>query len=298
MKLKKIAATVVMTTTIATMATAQTGHEFSIGVGGGLASLMHKPQIDLYLGGVAGLGYTYFFNEHWGIGTGVEVSQYKGKFNLQYFDESYNAYDGYNNFKYNYELFDFIETQQAVLVNIPLMMRYVSGMFYFSVGGKAGIPLNARFENSAARIVASGYYDEFNLILHDPMFMGFGEFKNQRNRSKFDMKTVFSASLEFGFRWRLGHKKILYTGIYADYGITDGKPDGAVKLIPYNASNNYYPNSVVAAAANGKTLTDKLSPFAAGLKLSIAFGNDLEPKAARAAEEAIAKPGKKATNRW
>jgi outer membrane protein OmpA-like peptidoglycan-associated protein len=270
----------------ATVAMAQPSrHEFSINVGGGLSALQSKStagSASLGLGGFAGAGYAFHFSEHWGIGTGVEAALFNGKYSLASLSDSYQSNDGEENFEYHYTMEGYSDRQQAILLNIPLMLRFQTGKFYAALGGKAGIPLSAKFNSSADRLDASGVYPPPALTLHDPAFMGFGKFTDLSHKGDLTLKTAFFASVEAGVRWQLSDRLALSTGIYLDYGLNSVRPSAAAPLIDYPASDQYQPNSMLTSTSAGKPLADKLNPIAAGIKIGLIFGASAKktPKAA------------------
>jgi hypothetical protein len=260
-------------------ASAQSKHEFSVQAGGGLSTLNYKSvegNSKTGLGFNAGLGYTYFFNTNWGISTGVGVALFNGKYDIPSFSESYQSNDGTENFEYRYTAKNYNEKQNAILLNIPLMLRFQSGKFYAAFGGKVGLPLSAKYENSLSELQASGYYPQYDLTLNDPAFIGFGTFKSISNKDDLKLKTAFFASAEVGAKWNLSAKTSLYTGVYLDYGLNDIlKKDAATKqLITYNTTtpDDYKPNSILESSTRGVSFADKVTPLSAGIKFSLAFG--------------------------
>jgi hypothetical protein len=255
----------------------QSRHEFSVGAGGGLSTLTAKPALGKAaqgFGGFFGLGYTYHFSEKWGAGTGVSAALFNSRFDASELNESYPSNDGEEDFEYRYRLSGYSENRQAVLLTIPVMLRFRTGKLYAALGGQAGIPLRAKYDSKAAKLTASGYYAAPYLTLNDPLFMGFGEFTNLSNKGDLELKTVFFASAEVGLKWQPGGKTVLYTGVYVDYGLNSAlKPPAAnARLIDYKASDDYQPGSAAASSNAGRAMVEKLTPVAAGVKLSLAFG--------------------------
>ncbi|GHT67115.1 hypothetical protein FACS189452_04230 [Bacteroidia bacterium] len=283
----------------ATAATAQESfHEFSIVAGGGLSTLHYKPaegKAKWGFGGLAGLGYTFRFSEHWGIGTGVEAALFTGKYSLTSLSDHYPSHDSEQDFDYHYTISGYRDRQQAILLNIPLMLHFQTDIkmpnlvalqgFYAALGGKVGIPLSAKFNSSTNRLDASGVYPPPTLTLYDPQFMGFGEFAALNSKGSLALKTAFFASAEAGVRWRLNDKLSLSTGLYVDYGINNIRPSAATPLIDYRGSDDYQPNSVVTSTNAGKPLVDKLNPLAAGIKVGLLFGVPSSDKAPKAPPE-------------
>ncbi|GAP72507.1 hypothetical protein SAMD00024442_34_6 [Candidatus Symbiothrix dinenymphae] len=270
-------------------------HEFSLVVGGGLSSLHYTPTVgdaSLGLGGFAGLGYTFRFSEHWGVGTGLEAALFNGNYSLASLSDHYPSYDGEENFEYHYTIEGYRDRQQAILLNIPLMLHFQTGRYYAALGGKVGIPMSATFNNSA-KLNAWGNYPPSSLHLEDPPFSGFGSY-TVSNKGDLALKTAFFASTEVGVRWQLSNGWSLSTGLYADYGLNNIRPTATASLIDYPdylVSDNYRPNSVVASTNAGKPLADKLNPLAAGIKIGLHFGipssnaPDNAPKASKTPPE-------------
>jgi outer membrane protein OmpA-like peptidoglycan-associated protein len=275
MKSKKI---IIIATLFATLtATAQSQHEVSIQAGGGLSSLQYKPTIGKSTPGIgldAGVAYTYFFNSHWGIGTGAGIKLLTGKYKLPSLTDAFQSNDGTEAFEYRYSLNKYSEKQQALSLTIPLMVHFQSGKFYAALGGKVGLPLSANYKNDLDELQAAGYYAHDDLLLNDPEFMGFGTFNKLSHKANLSLKTAFFASAEVGVKWRLSDKLHLYTGIFVDYGLNNiRKNETVTTLIEYNdaTADAYLPNSILASGVDNQDFVDKITPLAAGIKLSLAF---------------------------
>ncbi|MDR0832870.1 MAG: PorT family protein [Candidatus Symbiothrix sp.] len=258
---------------------AQSKHEFSIAAGGGSSTLRYKSVEGAGKSGFGsnvGLGYTYFFNANWGLGTGVGASLFSGQYDIPSFSEFYQSHDGEEAFEYRYTAKNYNEKQRAWLLDIPLMVQFQTGKFYAKFGAKAGIPLSANYKNSVGELQASGYYPQSDLTLNDPAFMGFGTFTNISNKDDLKLKTAFFAAAEAGVKWKLSGNLALYTGAYLDYGLNNTlkQETSANHLIAYNAAaaDTYRPNSVFNSQKEGKSLVDKVNPLSAGIKVSLAFG--------------------------
>ncbi|GHT53097.1 hypothetical protein AGMMS49982_15150 [Bacteroidia bacterium] len=267
---------------VAVAATAQPAqHEFSFVAGGGLSTLNYSPtagNAEFGLGGFAGLGYTFRFSEHWGLGTGVEAALFNAHYSLASLSDHYPSYDGEENFEYHYTIEGYRDRQQAILLNIPLMLHFQTGKYYAALGGKAGFPMGAKFNNSGD-LNARGDYPPSALHLQDPPFSGFGLYPVS-NKGDLALKTAFFASAEVGVRWKLSNTVALSTGLYVDYGLNNVRPSATAPLINYPdylVSDIYRPNSVVASASDlrgqnvGKPLVEKVNPLAAGIKIGVHF---------------------------
>jgi len=271
--------------------TSQVKHEFSVYGGGGLSTLLYNPAVGKQsngFGGLAGLGYTLFFNDYFGIGTGAEIALYNAKFkSASFYSENMTVDISGDPFLYKSQIEGFKERHTAFSVNIPLMLNFQTGgyhRFYGALGAKIGIPLTADYKSSVGKITTSGYYEFENheYAGDDFEFMGFGTFSDEvGGKGDLKLKLAYLASAELGMKWNLSKNTALYTGLYADYGLNDiAKRESGIAV--YNAGNpqDIGFNSVLSSQykkPNGKTenFTDKVSPLAVGIKVKLAFGKGI-----------------------
>lgn len=267
---------------------AQQKHEISIYGGGGLSALNYKlynvnnDKVTAKAGVLAGVGYTYFFNNNWGISTGAEYTTYKSK------SESYSilntsvVVDNYDDpFDYNVYQKGRTENQEASYINIPLMVQFQANEtkgFYAALGGKIGIPTSGKYKYQYDQLTATGYYPSLNVLYDDLEYRGFGTFEGQSGNNDLKFKTAFMLSAEAGMKWSLGDKLSLYTGVYADYGMNDVIKDKKDKqLLPYNnedplhSLNNSMLDSKYTNTWTDRSFTDKVKPLAVGLKVRLSF---------------------------
>ena len=270
----------------------QIKHEFSVYGGGGLSTLLYEPAAGTQsngFGGLAGLGYTLFFNDYFGIGTGAEIALYNAKMKSASFSSESQAADiSGDSFLYRTKLDNFEEKQTATSVNIPLMLNFQSGgyhKFYVALGAKIGIPIWADYSSSTGKITTSGYYEYENFEYKGPdfAFLGFDTYsKDVDGKGDLKLKLAYLASAELGMKWSLGKNTALYTGVYFDYGLNDiaERENGGIAV--YNTGNpqDIGFNSLLASQYNkssGKqeNLADKVSPLAVGIKVKLAFGKNI-----------------------
>jgi hypothetical protein len=247
-------------------------HDLIVSLGGGISNLGLKSSVadksSVPFGYSAGLGYIYYFAERLGINTGLEIAVFKGGGKFASYTDSYQAHDGEEYFDFNYTLNSFSETQRAVFLNIPLMLRYRHDRFYAAAGAKIGIPMSASYENRAAGLQTKGFYPASNLELTAPAFKGFGRYDNIAGNGNADFSTAFFLSLEAGVKWEINGRSSFHTGVYLDYSPADVRPSRASnRLIEYTADDNYKPNSLAASS------TAKLHPISFGIKVGWSFGN-------------------------
>jgi len=254
---------------------AQVVHEFSINGGVGLSALNYKLSAgkkNLGFGGDCGLGYSYFFKEQWGFGTGVDFGFYNAKAKLDNVqvitsglqDSENDRFDMYSTLK------NYTEKQKAIFLNIPLMLQFqTKGIqkFYANAGVKIGFPLSSKFRVSDAEITNKGYYPDYDNWLEMPAFACFGTFSDYNSTGKLKLGLTAMLTLEVGGKWKLSEKVTLYTGIYFDYGLNNSLKDKDQPFVNYSNSHpaEFTTNSALPS------LTDKINPMAVGLKLRLAL---------------------------
>jgi len=266
---------------------AQYAHEFSLYGGGGLSTLNYNVTAGKQnngFGGKVGLGYQFFFSKKFGLGTGAELALYNSKYTLDNLSQQYMTTDMEGtDFEFRSAITNYKETQQAMLLQIPLMLQFQTGskhQFYAALGGKAGIPLYGKSESSSATIVNSGYYPEENYEYTTQEFMGFGAFTGRNADNNLNFKMAFFASAEAGVKWKLKNKLALYTGAYLDYGLNNIYKENstAQQFVAYNTASprDFTENSIFASQytqnGNSQYFTEKITPLAVGIKIKLAFG--------------------------
>jgi hypothetical protein len=153
-----------------------------------LGSGVHNLKYDLPNGKVknqygysASMGYTYFFDQQWGLGSGVGVQSYGANPILNYtsatpaIDEKGDPYEFRNNYT-NWQ-----ETQKALFVEVPLTVQFRHSLskklgLLVSVGAKVSIPVSSTYETTGGEMVASGYYSQWDAELYGLPQHGLGNY--------------------------------------------------------------------------------------------------------------------------
>ena len=263
-------------------------HEFSVHAGGGLSALNYNVTFGeqrLGLGGHFGLGYHFFFSQHWAIGTGLELGFYRSKFDMDNLSFSFMTTDMQGvEFEFRSIVNNFEEKQRAMLLQIPLLLQFQTGdsnsrhRFFAAAGGKIGIPIRGRYSNTLP-FDNVGYYAFENALYNTQTFMGFGQFPSRTQESNLDFKTAVFLSAEAGVKWRLSDGRSLYTGLYLDYGLNNiiNAPSPRPTLVEFNATTPtaFAVNSVIHSQYKptgsniAQTFTDNIKPIALGIKLRL-----------------------------
>lgn len=279
------------------------GHaqELSVSVHGGVSGISYKTDMGdggIGFGGGIGLRYTHYFNNHWGILTGVEARYNSNTFelddNVQF---SSNEIDDQGSaFEYRVSTSGYEEDQKFYSFGIPLMLQYRGSIsdrtgFYISLGGKVLLSQKLDSEASARTMSLRGYYPDLNLEIDDLPAHGFGTINNWTADSKVSVKTTILLSAEGGLTFKLKDNLKLYTGIYADYGLTDMQEDSqSTNIVSYN------PQSLEGTLSNGvlaaENIVQKANYLSAGIQLKLGFKlgrhKTVPPTAIDEVEEAVA----------
>jgi len=293
-------------------ATAQEkGSYLSLGAGVGPTGLHYEwdgiriEGIDkIRLGGNFHLGYSYFFSQHWGIGTALGISCYnsQAQYNRSFYDNEYwslgtqtggdniNLLDPNQEGNHNYELRARLswwkENQHALTFDIPLQAQYQTLFgtkkklgLYAGLGLQVHFPLKSTFkvvDSNANHLNISGVFEssgiEYGLTYHPSVaWHGFGSIPDPeaklRWRGDNNLKFELSALGNLGLIWKLSRRTDLLTGLFLDYGLTNVKKDSENLLTaPANYSKSFY-----------NTQTDETTgkPIGSGIKYAGIINSNL-----------------------
>lgn len=263
----------------------QEKHEISVYAASGLSALRYDLNggvRDNRMGGGLGLSYGFFFNDNWGVTAGGEISCYYAKARMQPF--SGGDYVQSKNFTYNYDVINYRESHELIVINIPVMFQYQAPLLldehdcYAAIGAKIGFPWQLKYKTSGATYTTSGINHNDNSIIDSPESDGFGTFSEKRNKHHIDYKTSYMLSAEIGMKWALSRFFFLYTGVYCDYGLNDIiKANSNKSFVSYNDKipSNIYHHSMLESSygQEGERIgfTGKVNPIALGIKIKFTF---------------------------
>ena len=223
-------------------------HEFTINGFGGLSTLLYKVDVGtstiykmesvdvkkgLGFAGGGGLGYHYFFNDNWGLVTGLEAALYRASVSAdmmesgKYYEIRYGTgeFQEIDEFLINYELGKFKERQNMLALQLPIMAQFLQPIdpqkkhhFFVAFGGRLGYSVMGNYKQSAEKVERCVLYRLYGMDnVFDQLEKTQLEGYEVKKPLKFGGFNVM-ASIEVGFRWKLAEWLSLYTGIYADYG--------------------------------------------------------------------------------
>lgn len=264
--------------------------EISIQGGLGLSGLkfsVDQGDSKQKLGGSIGLGYSYFFNQNFGINTGAEVSFLSSEGKFGSISDIYNTVDSQGeSFQFSSTTKNYEETHRTTYLNIPVMGQYQTPVmgdhqFYVALGAKVGIPMSSKYKTNGASVKTSGYYPQYDpshpLNLEQVVSAGFGDFTSNPVDEKVDLKVSFMLAAELGMKWYINESMSVYTGAYLDYGLNDVSKKHDQNFMIYNQFNptQYVNNSILESqyTQDGATskFVDKVVPMSVGLKIRVAF---------------------------
>ncbi|MDR3236612.1 MAG: OmpA family protein [Prevotellaceae bacterium] len=276
-------------------------HELSAWGGIGFPSLCYDLSFGDHsgkIGFLGGLGYNYFLDYNWSVGIGAEFSALYASLDISNFNDYYviPTFGGMNDpLNLEVEGHEYAQKYIAYYINVPLTARYQFDVwkrhkFYAAGGLKIGIPVSAKFATQG-NYEALGHEPDEDIIgntgdTYDNILKahGFGHQEVDFKNGTWATKWNWILTLEAGMKWRLNDKLALYSGVFVDYGLNDiRKGDRDKHIINYIEMDNgldYYKNNtpalnaVYASKPNGsvQSFTDRVSTFAVGLKVQLAFG--------------------------
>lgn len=224
-----------------------------------------------------GLGYRYFLNSKWSLGSGIEYQYYKTNTSLATLTDRYTTTDlEGDSFEYRYTATAYSENQKMHYLAVPVTIQFETtgpASWYANVGMQVGFNLAANYETSIDALTTSGYYPQWNVELHDPKFIGFGTWSDFNSKKQdLELKTLFVLTAESGIKLQMTPKSNLYVGLYMNYGSNDIKKEkDSQSPITYNTNTPEEPivNSLLYATDNkGTSYLSQFNLISFGIKLN------------------------------
>lgn len=266
--------------TIAFLISQSIAAQFYVGIQSGIGNIQSDItgiQTGNRLGGAIKIGYIYSINSHFGIGTGLEFSQYKQEVSFSRPTATLSNFEvdaSTSAFVYNMTTNNYKEKQTLHAVQVPLFLQYKKNIntgidFNFRAGVKYFLPIN--YKNNATADYANGtaFYPDVNLTIDDLPEYGFGQQNNYSASGEYKTKGIIMSSFELGFTFDMGKKSSLYAAMFLE--------NGYGTILDQNKNESYIgynPASIADRKANGLYSTDKnaeIKPVAFGLTLGWNF---------------------------
>lgn len=251
-------------------------------VGGGLNTMTFSPangRHSLGLGFDGGLHYVHFFNEHWGIGSGLHYT-YANSYALYDFSEVTSGLVHANNTSIHYDLttkFDNWKERQTIgLVGIPVeaFYRMLIGerwVFVGAIGFQLDIPVYGYYGATKGQYTTSGTFQALgSYLISDMPEHGFNTYDATFNSKIKNTALSLSLVADAGAQYALSDNWALYLGLYAGYGLTDmmGR-NSAEPLLLLNAVD---PSKLDYNGTFASNEVNSLHLFRLGVKVGIDFG--------------------------
>ena len=271
--------------TMAFSATAQqSGHDNYIGLnlGGGLNSMTYSPangKHSLGFGYDAGFHYTYFFNEHFGLGFGVHYTRANAYARYSYTEVTtglthlnnpnvhYNLSTKYDNWK---------ERQTIGVLGIPVEVFYRAALdkkwtFIGGLGFEFDLPMSGKYRVVDGEYTTTGTFPALgDYVVAGMPEHGFATYEAIENDKIDNLKLGVSVTADLGVRMALNNNWGLYFGIYGGYGLNSmlkDKSDAPLVLINAKEPAKHDYNGTFASNE-----IDAMHLFRLGVKVGIDFG--------------------------
>ncbi|WP_286391532.1 outer membrane beta-barrel protein [Myroides marinus] len=224
-----------------------------------------------------GLGYRYYVNESWSIGTEVGYQHKELYFINRNTNGRWSSMDiEGDEYEFRYKTRNSKEYLTYNSVHIPLTIQYeTKGTVKWYV--QTGVGLSLKVGTSQTEVVmndlhTSGYYPKWDAELTGPSFMGFGYQDHLSQKSDIKVENRYSWLFETGIKQELGNKQSLYIGAFIDLGLNNLiKEDNRVSN-PISLSTNLdNPLVLHSVWKQERYKTQELKDYHIGIKLRYAF---------------------------
>ncbi len=246
----------------------------------------------------------YFFNQNWGVRTGLGLNFSHSTFKIDgtYTDQQvYTDYEG-DKLTLDYKIGSVEETFRNTLLEVPVMLAYDYNDWIGAVGFKFGFPLSGSYEQTMKDVNITGHYP-FSGDITNALAIGATQNGTIKKEGDFADKSVFvMLGGSFGRRFRINDMFDFGASAFVDYAVNKLKmnvsakgdnsqgmqnEDGAFYLIrntellsendlPQSANEERtHVSSVLCGVqgTTGKNIVDEMRYFRVGIKLSIYISN-------------------------
>ncbi len=264
----------------------------TIGLDGGWQgtqyTLLNGRNKPLPAGSVA-LLYTFGLGGNWGLITGITAGVYRTQATLPN-GTSFSYYqidDEGSAFQYGMKTRGYAETQQFLAAGVPLQIQFhttgPASQWYINAGGKFIFPSSDNVTITAQQLTLSGYYPDYDINVSNVPQHGFGTINNWKASTTAVLRPSAALTAATGLSFLLSPGTRLYTGLYAEYGLTDLKSKS--DSMPFVT---YSPTGITAIKASGVLNTQNAGPmkmFAIGVQVRLSFGAAKTKHVARPTKE-------------
>ena len=263
-------------------------HRFSIGVRGGVASLMHNNEEvmgnwKLGFDALLDLQYAYYFAHRadrkatHGILTGISVGYSRSPIsNPINNDYSITGDDG-EQIDYHIEAANVDEKDGQIQIEVPLMYSLLVNGFFLNIGPKFMMPVFTHYNQTLTDPHVSAYFNDMGVTVTDEVITGYvqdGDLKTKGNWGKSKTKISVMATAELGYEWKLKKSgNALGLGVYANYAPWNSFKNDTenTSLIQVEAPTGSTPAGAADILSATDTYTKGMNYFDGGVKLVYHF---------------------------
>lgn len=270
------------------------GSFFDIGVGLGASQLYYEiiggKNFVSFPAANASIGYTYYFLDWFGLGTGLQFSTYRsntslidqmvwGKMNAMNDQNGLVDYQG-DLYEHHIDFKDWRERQDLYLIEFPIAFhfKYKPSRFgmYSSIGIKFAIPVYSHYKNTSGDLIHSAYYPFWNLTLTDiPGKYETEPFSKIQEDKILGLAPInYLATIEFGGLFQLKNRIDLKVGVYGNYGINNALGEMQYNKIDLGFASEFNNCSSFMNEYQGLLQTKNVGwvhPWSVGLKLGVSI---------------------------
>lgn len=272
-------------------------HRVWFNLGGGLTNNIYKriPAMDqkYSCSAMAEVGYTYFFNENWGIGLGVGLQHIAAKALLDFNGQTEVTEPGYYGADpaRTYTMFfkgtDFTEKQSIWAIEVPLTAQYEYRFgnkrngIYANLGIKGYFPIKARtsYSSETGSLTLTGEEDEINVFWNTDVEGHFGVLPLSAKSTLTKLRPSVDIQADLGGIIGLSRRTDLYLGVYCSYGFLNILPKEAVDYVSMDGSqivlNGFMQSNVISKLNESLKEEDQISAkwhqFQFGVKAGFKF---------------------------
>lgn len=268
-----------------------------LNLGGGINTLTYSPKDGDYkigLGCDAGLHYTHFFGEHFGMGFGAYYGLSNSKVVYNFTETTTGlTHPDNTNAKYdlNTQFNGWRERQNVTRLSIPVEFFWRkpacdTWTFIAGLGASFDLPLSGKLKTDEGTYTTSGYFHSLGYPVTNLPSHGFGTYEANQEKDIENLKLGVSVIADLGFRKALKNRWGLYMGLYCGYGVSSMLDEkGTDPLLLINSAD---PNQHDYIGTVGSNRIDALHLLRIGIKVGIDLGWNGGEKKAKALAEAEA----------
>lgn len=254
-------------------------HNVSVALEGGLGGLLIDKSISsptkLGFNAGGGVGYTFYFDENWGIHSGASFSYISSGYKADGVNSSYSIdnietwYNGGNETglaDVTSRTADVVENYKTMMVELPIQVAYTHEWLWINAGVRLSLPLsiNADYTYGPTKSGITHFYSTDVYVEGDPIPLEGalsldaenGSYSAHKVADKF--RIFATLSVEGGYRIPMENNSAIYIGLFVDYGLNSFNTEENEQFISSILNN--------VPSGSGGTTTTTTTEFNGALK--------------------------------